>query len=48
MRALVELAEDRERLARIGAAGRQRLLDQDWTWAGAARRVIQAYEELAA
>jgi glycosyltransferase involved in cell wall biosynthesis len=42
----VSLARDPERRQRIGAAGRRLLLEQDWTWAGNARRVIEAFEEL--
>ncbi|MHC4516530.1 MAG: glycosyltransferase family 4 protein [Planctomycetota bacterium] len=40
------LAQDPARRHRIGAAGRQLLLDRDWTWAGNARRVIAAFTEL--
>ena len=40
------LAQDPQRRRRIGAAGRQLLLDRDWTWAGNARRVIEAFTEL--
>ncbi len=43
---LVELAQEPARRQRIGAAGRQLLLDRDWTWAGNARRVIEAFREL--
>lgn len=45
---LVALAEDPERRQRIGAAGRELLVARDWTWAGNARRVIEAFEELQA
>jgi glycosyltransferase involved in cell wall biosynthesis len=41
------LLADPGRAAAIGAAGRRKLLAQDWTWSGAARRVIAAFEELA-
>lgn len=37
---------DRESAARIGAAGRQRLLDARWTWAGNADRVVEVFEDL--
>ena len=37
---------DRESAARIGAAGRQRLLDARWTWAGNADRVVEVFEGL--
>jgi glycosyltransferase involved in cell wall biosynthesis len=43
---LRELAGDRERVKSIGAAGRESLLANRWTWAGSAERVIQAFEEL--
>ena len=43
---LSSLARDPARRRRIGAAGRQLLLDRDWTWAGNARRVIEAFVEL--
>jgi len=43
---LVSLAQDPVRRQRIGTAGRQLLLDRDWTWAGNARRVIEAFAEL--
>ena len=43
---LLWLAQDPARRQRIGAAGRQLLLDRDWTWAGNARRVIEAFMEL--
>lgn len=34
------LLQQRDLGPRLGAAGRQRLLQQDWTWAGNARRVV--------
>jgi len=43
---LGRLLGDREFAARLGAAGRQSLLDQRWTWAGNAARVIGVYERL--
>ncbi len=30
----------------LGAAGRRALLDHDWTWRGAAQRVVRAFEEV--
>jgi glycosyltransferase involved in cell wall biosynthesis len=44
--ALSEFVDDRERLAAIGRAGRDALVENDWTWEGSATRVIRAYEEL--
>lgn len=44
--ALQRLLADPVQRARIGAAGRARLLREDWTWAGNARRVVAAYEAL--
>jgi glycosyltransferase involved in cell wall biosynthesis len=46
-RELQGLAADRARAARIGAAGRQSLLQHDWTWDGNAERVVAAFRELA-
>jgi glycosyltransferase involved in cell wall biosynthesis len=45
--ALHALVEDREKCRAIGEAGRARLLAEDWTWRGNARRVVAAYEALA-
>ena len=42
--ALRWLHADPTRPSRIGAAGRQALIDRDWTWAGNARRVVAAFE----
>jgi glycosyltransferase involved in cell wall biosynthesis len=44
---LAFLCADRARARALGAAGRASLLANDWTWAGNARRVIAAFEELA-
>ena len=44
--ALRGLVDDRERAAQIGAAGRGRLLEQRWTWAGNAERIIAVFETL--
>lgn len=46
--ALLRLCGDRAFAARLGAAGRRRLLDRDWTWDGNAARVIAAFEEVRA
>lgn len=43
---LEELVGDPERTTAIGLAGRDSLLDNDWTWKGNAGRVLEAYEEL--
>ena len=40
------LLADKARSRAIGRAGRDKLLARDWTWAGNARRVIAAFEEL--
>ncbi len=45
-RHLCELATHRGRANQIGAAGRQSLLDKDWTWVGNARRVASAFAEV--
>ncbi|MCA9701592.1 MAG: glycosyltransferase, partial [Myxococcales bacterium] len=45
---LRELCAAPDLAATIGAAGRRRLLDREWTWAGSAKRVITAYEQAAA
>ncbi|HLU39674.1 MAG TPA: glycosyltransferase family 4 protein, partial [Planctomycetota bacterium] len=42
------LAADRSFAAALGAAGRSALVERDWTWRGAARRVLAAYAEVAA
>lgn len=44
--ALRPLVADRAKCRAIGAAGRERLLREDWTWRGNARRVVAAFEEL--
>ncbi len=46
-RQIVALVSDRELARRLGAAGRRAVVDEDWTWAGNARRVIAAYESVA-
>jgi len=38
---------DRSKLERIGAAGRDLLLRENWTWRGNAARVVEAYREVA-
>ena len=43
---LAELASDRDRARRIGANGRQSLIEQRWTWAGNAERVAAVFESL--
>jgi glycosyltransferase involved in cell wall biosynthesis len=45
-RALARLVHDAGLRARIGATGRARLLAEDWTWAGNARRVVACFEAL--
>jgi len=45
---LLRLVRDRAFAQRLGAAGRDSLLANDWTWAGNAARVIAVYERLAA
>ena len=45
-RSLAPLVKDRARAAAIGAAGRQSLLDNEWTWSGNARRVVEVFESL--
>lgn len=42
------LLADAERARAIGRAGRRRLLECDWTWAGNARRTLAAYEAVVA
>lgn len=37
-----------ERAAAIGRAGRQSLIEHDWTWTGNARRTVGLYEDLVA
>jgi glycosyltransferase involved in cell wall biosynthesis len=37
-----------ERLAAMGAAGRKRLIDQDWTWAAHADRIVEIHREVMA
>jgi len=44
--ALHRLGSDAGFATRIGAAGRRALHDHDWTWRGAARRVVAAFEDL--
>lgn len=44
--ALAPLVRDRDRARAIGAAGRETLRRNDWTWSGSARRVVAAYESL--
>lgn len=41
--ALASLTRDRERLARMGEAGYERLLEQNWTWADHASRVRELH-----
>lgn len=45
--ALVHLASDRSKVAAYGSAGRDTLIERDWTWRGNARRVVSAFEEVA-
>jgi glycosyltransferase involved in cell wall biosynthesis len=45
---LLEVVADPERARALGEAGRQSLVEHDWTWRGNARRVVRAYEELVA
>jgi glycosyltransferase involved in cell wall biosynthesis len=45
--ALRPLVVDRDRCRAVGAAGRARLLREDWTWRGNAKRVVAAFESLA-
>ncbi|WP_277555863.1 glycosyltransferase family 4 protein [Halobaculum limi] len=47
-RVLDELLDDPERLRAMGAAGLQRLLDQDWTWSAHAQRVTDVHEAVMA
>ena len=44
---LQTLLADRSRQRSLGEAGRQSLVENDWTWDGNAARVVQVYEELA-
>jgi len=46
VRQLEQLVQDPARSGAIGVAGRESLLDHEWTWAGNVDRVIGAYEEL--
>jgi glycosyltransferase involved in cell wall biosynthesis len=43
----VRLVADRGFAQRLGAAGRERLLAERWTWQGNAARVVEVYEHLA-
>jgi glycosyltransferase involved in cell wall biosynthesis len=43
---LQSLVNDPDAARAIGMAGRDSLLANDWTWAGNARRVVEAYEDL--
>lgn len=43
---LRRVAQDRALARRIGEAGRQRLLERRWTWAGNAERVLDVYRQL--
>lgn len=45
---LLRVASDRELAARIGARGRESLIENRWTWAGNAERVLEIFESLAA
>ncbi|MEO0481450.1 MAG: glycosyltransferase family 4 protein [Planctomycetota bacterium] len=45
-KALLPLVRDRALADRIGAAGRQRLEREDWTWRGNAKRVVTEFERL--
>ncbi|QPV62847.1 glycosyltransferase family 4 protein [Halosimplex litoreum] len=42
---LDELLDDPERLREMGAAGRRRLIDQEWTWARHAERFVEIHRE---
>lgn len=44
---LVRVCADRGLAHSIGAAGRQSLLDQRWTWGGNAERVLEVFDSLA-
>lgn len=44
---LMAMQENRGRLQEIGAAGREHLVSQGWTWAENAARVVKAYEGIA-
>ena len=43
---LARLVSDPDRAAAIGAAGRAKLIERDWTWRGNARRVAAAFSAL--
>jgi glycosyltransferase involved in cell wall biosynthesis len=43
---LRRLAADPAFATALGAAGRRLLVERDWTWRGAAQRVVRAFEEL--
>jgi glycosyltransferase involved in cell wall biosynthesis len=45
-RQLRRLVEDRSFALRVGEAGRRALLQNDWTWTGNARAVVEAFESL--
>jgi hypothetical protein len=45
---LERLVRDRSFAATIGAAGRAWLIENDWTWQGNARRVVDAWRSLGA
>jgi glycosyltransferase involved in cell wall biosynthesis len=47
-RQLLRLVQDRAFAQRLGAAGRDALQANDWTWAGNARRVVSVFEALRA
>jgi glycosyltransferase involved in cell wall biosynthesis len=44
--AVLALAGDPARRARLGAAARERVVTEDLTWSGNARRVLAAVEEV--
>ncbi|MBK8977559.1 MAG: glycosyltransferase family 4 protein [Planctomycetes bacterium] len=41
---LATLVGDRDGARRLGAAGRQSLIERQWTWLGNARRVVESFE----
>lgn len=47
-RRLVWLMEDPGRARALGQAGREKLVRNDWTWRGNARRVVEIFEAVAA
>ena len=45
---LDRLLDDPQRLKRMGAAGRQRLIDRNWTWSRHAENVVSIHREVMA